>query len=77
LASASPGIDPPYPVYSGLFHKEAIMLLRRFYIQENEKGKIGPEHEIRLKDTNKPRCPAPNPRPKKNRELKTSFDNEP
>lgn len=31
-------IDPPYPVYSGLFHKEAIMLLRRFYIQENEKG---------------------------------------
>lgn len=54
---SDPGIDPPYPVYSGLFHKEAIMLLRRFYIQENEK--------------------APNPRPKKNRELKTSFDNEP
>ncbi|KAL2002242.1 hypothetical protein VTN02DRAFT_358 [Thermoascus thermophilus] len=54
---SDPGIDPPYPVYSGLFHKEAIMLLRRFYIQENEK--------------------APNPRPKKNRELKTSFGNEP
>lgn len=34
----SVGIDPPYPVYSGLFHKEAIMLLRRFYTQENEKG---------------------------------------
>lgn len=31
-------IDPPYPVYGGIFHKEAIMLLRRFYIQENEKG---------------------------------------
>ncbi|KAJ5683179.1 hypothetical protein N7462_006344 [Penicillium macrosclerotiorum] len=47
-------IDPPYPVYGGLFQKEAIMLLRRFYIQENEK--------------------APNPRPKKNRELNTTFD---
>ncbi|PWY66403.1 cytidine and deoxycytidylate deaminase zinc-binding domain protein [Aspergillus heteromorphus CBS 117.55] len=31
-------IDPPYPVHGGLFHKEAIMLLRRFYIQENEKA---------------------------------------
>ncbi|PKX93238.1 nucleoside deaminase [Aspergillus novofumigatus IBT 16806] len=31
-------IDPPYPVYGGLFRKEAIMLLRRFYIQENEKA---------------------------------------
>ncbi|KAB8069282.1 cytidine and deoxycytidylate deaminase zinc-binding domain protein [Aspergillus leporis] len=47
-------IDPPYPVYGGLFSKEAIMLLRRFYIQENEK--------------------APKPRPKKNRELNTRFD---
>ncbi|BCR87035.1 nucleoside deaminase [Aspergillus chevalieri] len=47
-------IDSPYPVYGGLFRKEAIMLLRRFYIQENEK--------------------APKPRPKKNRELNTSFE---
>ncbi|KAK9859970.1 hypothetical protein MYU51_010113 [Penicillium brevicompactum] len=47
-------IDPKYPVYGGLFEKEAIMLLRRFYIQENEK--------------------APNPRPKKNRELNTKFE---
>ncbi|KAJ5464679.1 tRNA-specific adenosine deaminase subunit tad2 [Penicillium daleae] len=47
-------IDPTYPVYGGLFQKEAIMLLRRFYIQENDK--------------------APNPRPKKNRELNTAFD---
>ncbi|CEJ55237.1 Putative Cytidine and deoxycytidylate deaminase zinc-binding domain protein [Penicillium brasilianum] len=31
-------IDPPYPVYGGLFQKEAIMLLRRFYIQENDKA---------------------------------------
>ncbi|KAN0073279.1 Cytidine deaminase-like protein [Elaphomyces granulatus] len=34
----SPGIDPPYPVYGGLFHEEAIMLLRRFYIQENDRA---------------------------------------
>lgn len=32
------GVDPPYPVYGGLFREEAIMLLRRFYVQENEKG---------------------------------------
>ena len=31
-------VDPPYPVYGGLFREEAIMLLRRFYVQENEKG---------------------------------------
>ncbi|KAJ5605065.1 hypothetical protein N7510_010219 [Penicillium lagena] len=52
----SPSIDPPYPVHGGLFQKEAIMLLRRFYIQENEK--------------------APNPRPKKNRELNTKFEDD-
>ncbi|KAJ5273949.1 hypothetical protein N7478_009074 [Penicillium angulare] len=50
----SPSIDPPYPVYGGFFRDEAVMLLRRFYIQENEK--------------------APNPRPKKNRELNTNLD---
>jgi pyrimidine deaminase RibD-like protein len=33
------GVDPPYPVYGGLFREEAIMLLRRFYVQENDKGK--------------------------------------
>ncbi|KAJ6140457.1 APOBEC/CMP deaminase zinc-binding [Penicillium chermesinum] len=31
-------IDPAYPVYGGLFREEAIMLLRRFYIQENDKA---------------------------------------
>ncbi|KAJ5622050.1 hypothetical protein N7528_005282 [Penicillium herquei] len=51
---SDPSIDPAYPVYGGFFHNEAIMLLRRFYIQENEK--------------------APNPRPKKNRELNTKFE---
>ncbi|KAL1963304.1 hypothetical protein VTN77DRAFT_8527 [Rasamsonia byssochlamydoides] len=35
---SDPGIDPPYPVHGGIFRKEAIMLLRRFYIQENEKA---------------------------------------
>lgn len=39
LIHTSRSIDPPYPVQGGLFHKEAIMLLRRFYIQENEKGR--------------------------------------
>lgn len=35
-----PGIDPPFHVYGGLFREEAIMLLRRFYVQENEKGML-------------------------------------
>ena len=33
------GVDAPFPVYGGLFREEAIMLLRRFYVQENDKGK--------------------------------------
>lgn len=32
---ADQSIDPPYASYGGLYRKEAIMLLRRFYIQEN------------------------------------------
>jgi tRNA-specific adenosine deaminase 2 len=39
----------PYPSYGGFYREEAINLLRRFYIQENEK--------------------APQPRPKRQREL--------
>ncbi|KAL4987135.1 cytidine and deoxycytidylate deaminase zinc-binding domain protein [Aspergillus falconensis] len=35
---SDPAIDPPYSVHGGLQRKEAIMLLRRFYIQENEKA---------------------------------------
>ncbi|MCJ1405192.1 tRNA(adenine34) deaminase [Xylographa trunciseda] len=34
----SPGIDPPYAVHGGLFREEAIMLLRRFYVQQNDKA---------------------------------------
>ncbi|KAI7225661.1 cytidine deaminase-like protein [Hortaea werneckii] len=50
---SDPGLDPAYPVYGGLFREEAIMLLRKFYVQENNK--------------------APDPKPKKNRELKTEI----
>lgn len=31
-------LEPPYKVYGGINHDEAIMLLRRFYIQENGKA---------------------------------------
>ncbi|EPS30850.1 tRNA-specific adenosine deaminase subunit tad2 [Penicillium oxalicum] len=37
---ADRSIDSAYPVYGGLFQKEAIMLLRRFYIQENTKAPV-------------------------------------
>ncbi len=30
------GLEEGYPSYGGIYRKEAIMLLRRFYIQENE-----------------------------------------
>lgn len=39
---SDPGVDRPYRVYGGLFREEAIMLLRRFYVQENEKGEWKP-----------------------------------
>ena len=35
-------VDRPFPVYGGLFREEAIMLLRRFYVQENDKGECPP-----------------------------------
>ncbi|KAL2038712.1 hypothetical protein N7G274_008470 [Stereocaulon virgatum] len=47
------GVDKPFPAYGGLFREEAIMLLRRFYVQENEK--------------------APEPKSKKDRQLKTEV----
>ncbi|KAE8552876.1 hypothetical protein EYB25_004255 [Talaromyces marneffei] len=53
---SDPCIDPRYPVHSGIFKNDAILLLRRFYIQENEN--------------------APNPKPKRNRELNTEFSSE-
>ncbi|KAH0145318.1 hypothetical protein KCU67_g12683, partial [Aureobasidium melanogenum] len=47
---------PPYKIYGGIYRAEAIMLLRRFYVQENEKAPKAPE-----------------PKQKKNRELKTDI----
>jgi tRNA-specific adenosine deaminase 2 len=33
-----PGVEPGFPVSGGWLREEAIMLLRRFYVQANEKG---------------------------------------
>ncbi|MCJ1355298.1 MAG: tRNA(adenine34) deaminase [Icmadophila ericetorum] len=33
-----PNVDPPFPAHGGFFRDEAVMLLRRFYVQENENG---------------------------------------
>jgi len=38
LTISSPSVDPPYPAQPGIYREEAIMLLRRFYIQENGKA---------------------------------------
>lgn len=38
LTCCRQGVDPPYPVYGGIFREEAIMLLRKFYVQENDKA---------------------------------------
>ena len=43
------GLDSTFPAEGGIFREESILLLRRFYLQENQN--------------------APNPRPKKDREL--------
>ncbi|RMJ26866.1 adenosine deaminase [Aspergillus sp. HF37] len=43
-------VDPPYPVHGGLFREDAIMLLRRFYLQENSKApKPRPKRNRELK----------------------------
>ncbi|KAL8939499.1 MAG: hypothetical protein Q9216_003327 [Gyalolechia sp. 2 TL-2023] len=62
-------VDEPLMVHGGVLREEAIMLLRRFYIQENRKGRLSPEVV---------NCPlkiyeAPDPRVKKNRELNTEI----
>ncbi|RAK98039.1 nucleoside deaminase [Aspergillus ibericus CBS 121593] len=57
-------LDPPYPVHGGLFHKEAIMLLRRFYIQENEKApKPRPKKHRELKTDFDREAPLTSPAP--------------
>lgn len=67
----SPSVDAPYPVYGGLFREEAIMLLRRFYVQENEKGRPDRTHVHLLPLTIA--LAAPMPQRKKHRELKTDI----
>ncbi|KXL41954.1 MAG: hypothetical protein FE78DRAFT_155453, partial [Acidomyces sp. 'richmondensis'] len=73
---SDPSVDPPYPVYGGLFREEAIMLLRKFYVQENNKGETNPGSPPpgavrRVLVAHK--VTAPDPKPKKNRELKTEI----
>lgn len=34
----SPGVNRPFEAQGGIFRDEAIMLLRRFYTQENDRG---------------------------------------
>ena len=70
---ADKGIDPPYPVYGGLFREEAIMLLRRFYVQENDKGTMILLSIFNVSLLTPLAAPAPEPKPKKNRELKTEI----
>lgn len=50
------------------------MLLRRFYIQENEKGLMRVPIFARRGENLVLILIAPKPRPKKNRELNTKFD---
>lgn len=80
--NADEGVERGYPVYGGLFREEAIMLLRRFYVQENDKGASLdsiPSLEaigfVSLGNSSLTDCslPAPEPKPKKNRELKTAI----
>ena len=72
LTPHSPGVDRPYPAMGGIYREEAIMLLRRFYVQENEKGRV------LCSITSHGSCeidffPAPEPKPKKDRQLNTTI----
>ena len=70
LIGGSAGVDPPFAVHGGIFREEAIMLLRRFYVQENQKGMSTHERTgVEKADINQ----APEPKTKKNRELKTEI----
>ncbi len=63
LIEPSPSVDPPYPVYGGVFAEQAIALLRRFYEQENDKGEsLGASFDSLLT------MAAPEPRVKKRRD---------
>lgn len=56
---ADSSVDPPFPVFGGLFREEAIMLLRRFYVQENDKGGYLPFHAWSNCDADAIRSPRP------------------
>ncbi|KAK0937244.1 tRNA(adenine34) deaminase [Friedmanniomyces endolithicus] len=70
---SDPAVDAAYPVYGGLFREEAIMLLRKFYVQENAKGEIVALVCLVLVGGADFETVAPDPKPKKNRELKTEI----
>ena len=81
-------VDKGFPVFGGLYREEAIMLLRRFYVQENGKGMslpslsnshppplslFKPSKEETSANVSIHPPTAPDPKPKKNRELKTEI----
>ena len=72
LTPFSPGVDRPYPVMGGLYREEAIMLLRRFYVQENGKGRFL-HSSISHGTCEIDPLPAPEPKSKKDRQLNTNI----
>ena len=66
---------PPYKAWSGYAREDAIMVLRRFYITENVNGNAAHHtlvHNIVI--SNQPTMiPAPVPKSKANRVLKTEI----
>lgn len=74
----SSSIDPPFGITGGIFRKEAIMLLRKFYFQENNRGNRGGYLPIcfpfAIPLTTQFCFAAPQPRSKKNRQLNTEFE---
>jgi tRNA-specific adenosine deaminase 2 len=44
--TCSPSNDKAMQVQGGIFRERAIMLLRRFYVQENGKGESVPAKEV-------------------------------
>ena len=68
MTGFSPSVDPPYPAQGGIFREEAIMLLRRFYVQENEKGTAKSRSRDQINFS-----VAPEPKAKKNRVLKEDI----
>lgn len=61
--------DRPFAARGGWLREEAIMLLRQFYVQENQKGWFYSARNHRILSDS----PAPDPRVKKSRELKTEI----